>query len=195
MRPFPRPNTEYGTRSSGIILSLFGGLWWLVGSAVLDGSARTVALTAGAVLAVTLLVLAAARLDGTGGREAYERSARTYMWSNVGQGTGIALVVVVANTTGRHSWIPALIAIVVGAHFFPLARPFRRPEYRWTGALLITVGAAGCVMALSGAPQSTVQTLAGLGSATILWATTAWYLASEAPARATPRPQGVDTGP
>ncbi|MGW4800598.1 hypothetical protein ACWEPC_50085, partial [Nonomuraea sp. NPDC004297] len=61
-----------------MILTFFGTIWWLVGSVVLDGSARTTALVAGAVLAATLLVLAARRLDGTGGREAYERSARIF---------------------------------------------------------------------------------------------------------------------
>lgn len=189
-----RPNPQYGTRGSGMILTFFGTVWWLVGSVVLDGSARTAALVAGAVLAATLLVLAARRLDGTGGREAYERSARTFKWSNVGQGVGIAVVIAVGNITGGYSWIPALIAIVVGAHFFPLARPFGRLEYRWTGSLLIVVGVAGCAMALSGASESGVQTVAGLGSATVLWATTAWYLVSGVPDRSTPRQQSADTG-
>ncbi|WP_433544194.1 hypothetical protein ACQPZG_03115 (plasmid) [Streptomyces sp. CA-294286] len=171
-----RSNSRSGTRSSGMILTFFGTLWWLVGALVLDGGVRTAALLAGAVAAVSLLVLAARRLDGTGGREAYERGARTFMWSNVGQGAGIAVVVVVGNLTGASSWIPALIAVVVGVHFFPLARPFGRPEYRWTGALLLCVGAVCCAVALAGAPQSTVQTAAGLGCAGVLWATTAWYL-------------------
>jgi hypothetical protein len=177
-----------------MILTFFGTVWWLVGSVVLDDSARTAALVAGAVLAATLLVLAARRLDGTGGREAYERSARTFKWSNVGQGVGIAVVIAVGNITGGYSWIPALIAIVVGAHFFPLARPFGRLEYRWTGGLLIVVGVAGCAMAFSGASESGVQTVAGLGSATVLWATTAWYLVSGVPDRSTPRQQSADTG-
>jgi hypothetical protein len=189
-----RPNPQYGTRGSGMILTFFGTVWWLVGSVVLDDSARTAALVAGAVLAATLLVLAARRLDGTGGREAYERSARTFKWSNVGQGVGIAVVIAVGNITGGYSWIPALIAIVVGAHFFPLARPFGRLEYRWTGSLLIVVGVAGCAMAFSGASESGVQTVAGLGSATVLWATTAWYLVSGVPDRSTPRQQSADTG-
>ncbi|MGW0590958.1 hypothetical protein [Streptosporangium sp. NPDC002607] len=176
-----------------MILTFFGTVWWLVGSVVLDGSARTAALVAGAVLAVTLFVLAA-RLDGTGGREAYERSARAFKWSNVGQGVGIAVVIAVGNITGGYSWIPALIAIVVGAHFFPLARPFGRLEYRWTGSLLIVVGVAGCAMALSGASESGVQTVAGLGSATVLWATTVWHLVSGVPDRSTPRQQSADTG-
>ncbi|MFX4294659.1 hypothetical protein [Streptomyces bohaiensis] len=182
MNATPAANPLPGTRGSGMILALFGAVWWWVGSVVLNGPARPAALAVGVLVALVLLVLAARRLDGTGEREAYERSSRTFAWCNAGQGIGIGVVIVAGNVTGHQNLIPAFIAVVVGVHFFPLARPFGHPEYRWTGGLLVLVGAVCSVVALAGAPVTGVLTAAGAGSALVLWSTTVWYLRRGAPA-------------
>jgi hypothetical protein len=174
---FP-PRAQHGTLGSGVILLFFGTVWWLVGAIALG---QVAVLVAGLAAVVALSVLAVRRLDNIGGREAYERAAPAYRTANAAQAAGTAAVVAACVATGGQQWIPALVTVVVGAHFFPLVRPFGRPEYRWTGALLIALGLAGCVTALAGAEVTTVLTLSGLGSATILWGTTAWHVAGGAP--------------
>ncbi|WP_369266823.1 hypothetical protein [Streptomyces harbinensis] len=190
---------QHGTLGSGVILTFFGTVWWMVGALALgDGTAtRAAAVATGLAVAVALGVFAVRRLDNTGGRESYERAASTFRWSNAAQAAGIAAVVAIGVGTGRQHWIPALVTLVVGAHFYPLARPFGRPEYRWTASLLVGVGVIGCVAALAGAQVSGVLALCGLGCAVILWSTTVWYIVCGTPdiAAAAGRSAGATAGP
>lgn len=190
---------QHGTLGSGVILTFFGTVWWMVAALALGGgtATRTAAVATGLAIAVALGVFAVRRLDNTGGRESYERAASTFRWSNAAQAAGIAAVVAIGVGTGRQHWIPALVTLVVGAHFYPLARPFGRPEYRWTASLLVGVGVIGCVAALAGAQVSGVLALCGLGCAAILWSTTVWYIVCGTPdvAAAAGRPAGATAGP
>ncbi|GAB3966965.1 hypothetical protein [Streptomyces sparsus] len=195
MRALPPAGPRHGTRGSGLILTFFGAVWWLTGTVVLDGTVRTAALTAGLAAVVVLATACVRRLDGVGEREAYERSSRVFGWCNAGQGVGIAAAVAVGNLTGEQNWIPGLVAVVVGAHFFPLARPFGHPEYRWTGELLDLVGLAGCGLALAGTSLTGVLTAVGTGSAAALWSTTAWYVLSGARDAARRDTATTPTGP
>lgn len=176
-----------------MILTLFGVAWWFVGTVTLEGATRVAVLALGLVFAAALLVVAVRTLGTAGEREAYERAYRTLVWSNLAQGLGIAVVIVLGNITGQQGWIPALIALVVGAHFFPLSRAFGHPEYRGTGALLIAVGVVGCVTAVAGGSVSAVLTLVGLCSAAVLWATTLWHLRTDAADRSVLRQQATET--
>ncbi|CAM5742130.1 hypothetical protein SAFG77S_02013 [Streptomyces afghaniensis] len=44
--------------------------------------------------------------------------------------------------------VPAGVALVVGLHFFPLARLYDQWQYRWTAALLTAAAARWCCGAL-----------------------------------------------
>jgi hypothetical protein len=81
--------------------------------------------------------------------------------------------------TGHSDYLAALICLVVGLHFFPLAPVLRDRRLVVLGALLTAVGlaAAGCGLAGAAAPS----TVAGLGAGVLLVGTAVLTLARPAP--------------
>ena len=67
--------------------------------------------------------------------------------------------------------IPPVVCLIVGAHFFPLARLFDQPQYWWTGASLSIVAAAGFITLAAGAGAEVSRVVVGLGAAITLWGT------------------------
>lgn len=51
--------------------------------------------------------------------------------------------------TGQYRWVPVLICLGVGLHFFPLAPVLGNPSLRPLGALLILVAAVAAVIGLN----------------------------------------------
>jgi hypothetical protein len=62
----------------------------------------------------------------------------------------------------------AWIALVVGVHFFALARVWRAPQITWPGIALTTLGVAGLLMAALGASDTAIATVSGVGSGMVL---------------------------
>ncbi|MFF8872427.1 DUF7010 family protein [Streptomyces massasporeus] len=157
------------------VLSVFG-LMWAVAAASGTGSATDVAPLAIEVAA--LLITAAAIYLGY--RKDAAPSPRTVdLPANWARGVGIVntvelaaifAVIAASNAAGRPEVIPAGIALVVGLHFFPLARLYDQWQYRWTAALLTVVAVAGFVLVAAGVATETVRIVVGLGSAVVLWA-------------------------
>jgi hypothetical protein len=76
---------------------------------------------------------------------------------------------------GRHyggcCWgrlIPAVICLIVGAHFFPLAHVFDQPQFGWTGTALCLVGAVGLVLVPAVGGEA-ARAVVGLSAAVTLW--------------------------
>ncbi|MFF5312904.1 DUF7010 family protein [Streptomyces massasporeus] len=157
------------------VLSVFG-LMWAVAAASGTGSATDVAPLAIEVAA--LLITAAAIYLGY--RKDAAPSPRTVdLPANWARGVGIVntvelaaifAVIAASNAAGRPEVIPAGIALVVGLHFFPLARLYDQRQYRWTASLLTVVAVAGFVLVAAGVASETVRIVVGLGSAVVLWA-------------------------
>ncbi|GAA3623073.1 hypothetical protein ACG5V6_22255 [Streptomyces chitinivorans] len=162
-----------GTRGAALVMTVFGTVWWLSGATALHGFAGPAALVGGPAVGVLLFALALRRLNGVGEQAAYERAARRFHAINLLQALAVVAVIVVANRTGALAWIPGAIAVVVGVHFLPLAPLFGMPVYRWTGALLIGAGLAGCWVALAGGGVETTRALVCLACAAVLWAAAA----------------------
>lgn len=78
-------------------------------------------------------------------------------------------VIAVANATGHAELIPPGICLVVGLHFFPLARLFDQWQYTWTAVLLAAVAVVGTAVAVAGATAETVRVVVGAGAAVVLW--------------------------
>ncbi|WP_223189539.1 hypothetical protein [Streptomyces sp. TRM68416] len=64
---------------------------------------------------------------------------------------------------------PAGVALVVGLHFFPLARLYDQWQYRWTAVLLTVVAVVGLVLHAVGRSDESVRVVVGLASAAVLW--------------------------
>jgi hypothetical protein len=64
------------------------------------------------------------------------------------------------------------VALVVGLHFFPLARLFRMPLYYFTGTALCVVSIATMILApILDYSEAVWFVLPGLGSGLVLWTT------------------------
>lgn len=73
--------------------------------------------------------------------------------------------------------IPALVCLVVGVHFFPLARLFDVPRYRLTGSALVIVAAATLITMLPlDLSAATGRAAASFGAALVLWATSSSWV-------------------
>ncbi len=172
-------------RSNGaIIMCLFAALWGVMALKP-SGQALWVQLIPFAVsFALILMALASRRSEVSPTPEERRRINRTVMiWSAV-EGVAIFLGVNVLVNTGHGEFTMALIAVLVGAHFFPLAMGLRAPLYWATGLCLIGVAAISVYLVPFGTAQNT---LIGLGCATVLWAS-AFIVTVR-----TPKPKKIET--
>jgi hypothetical protein len=64
----------------------------------------------------------------------------------------------------------AWVALVVGVHFFGLARIWRMPLYHWLGATMTVLGLAGFLIYALGGTPATIGLVAGVGSGAALYA-------------------------
>lgn len=169
-----------GASSGALFMALFGAVWAAAGASALGGATWAVSLAVFWALAAALC-LGSVRLrqrargltrdDSPQARTHHKHLSR---WFNLVfglQGIAIVLAVVLLGRYGLGSFIPAAVALIVGVHFFPLARLYGVRTYHVTGAALC--GAA--LVAFLLAPASRLP-FVGLGSAAVLFATSAYVL-------------------
>ena len=167
-------------RATGVLfLSGFGALWFLLGLAASQRlslptacalAAGLVALVAGTVLLRRRsAALPASRLDP----EEQRQAGRTFGRVNAAQWAAIVLIAVVLGRLHLDAYTPAAVTVVVGLHFFPLARLFRSPQHHVTGAALVLWGAV-CLLLV---PRDVLQSTTAFGTGAILWTAAAVTLA------------------
>jgi hypothetical protein len=97
------------------------------------------------------------------------KAARVIMWSSIGEGIGLFLASNIVINLQRPEWLMPAMALVVGAHFIPIARavPFR--PFLALGAALMLAGAVGFVVpSQAGGAASGFLAALGLWTAAIL---------------------------
>ncbi|WP_121721135.1 hypothetical protein [Streptomyces sp. E2N171] len=161
-------------RRGTVVLSVFALAWAFAGA---SGTGPATDVVPVAVEAAALVITAVVLYLGL--RKDARPSPRTVdlppNWARgVGMVNGAELLAVVAviataNASGRPAYVPVGIALVVGLHFFPLARLYDQWQYRWTGALMTAVAVVGAVLALAGPSAGTVRAVVGLACAAVLW--------------------------
>ena len=136
-----------------IILTLFGGLWWIVTLAywvARPGWAIPVA----SAITVVLLVLCIARRKAARKIHSFDDAAMLAKRKRAGIFSGIifgiegALIGLCSKLLAHHGlgvWIPMAIAIIVGLHFLPLARVWKMPLYYLTGVFSV-LSVLGCLL-------------------------------------------------
>ena len=168
-------------RRGTVVLSVFALLWAFTGA---SGTGTATDVVPVALEVAALLVTAVA--IGLGRRKDAAPSPRTVNlpanWArgvglvNAAEAVAIAAVIAATAGSGHVRALPAAVALVVGLHFFPLARLYDQREYRWTGALLSAVALVGLVLTAAGLPREALRIVVGLGCALVLWGT-AYHLA------------------
>ena len=138
------------------IIGLAGGALWLIaisGAFVIWSLLAIGTPRAKLVLAVTVTVIAAIvainvvvlrmamRLPkGINGQKSEKKKLRRrFVWIVGAELAAFAAINIVAAAARQFELIPLLILIVVGIHFFPLARIFHVPRYYMTGLLFCAV--------------------------------------------------------
>lgn len=164
-------------------MSAFGFVWASTGSSALPGGSAFV-LTADVVVSLALIsaglyLLRAARFMP----ELPEGAMSSGVWRRfrivgVVEGVAILAAVFVLGRAGRPEWIPAVVALIVGLHFFPLASIFRVRAYHATGFLLCAVFVVTVILATASGVEAVWLAMPGLGSAVVLWATGAFLAVS-----------------
>ncbi|MFH8882379.1 hypothetical protein [Streptomyces californicus] len=169
--------------NSGVgFLALFGLGWWLLATSALGGGAGLVAVAAGCVVTVGLMLAARRLLPASAGGPLPAEQRRRFNRINGLQWLVIIVIAVVCSRAEASVLMPPLIALVVGLHFLPLAAVFGQPRLRVPAALLVAAGLGGAAVWLVDGPEHAVRFTVGLISALSLWGTALWTVTGAASA-------------
>lgn len=179
-----------GLASAGFLMAFFGAAWWGWGVGGIQGVFRGETVAFFVVLALATIILvsggilllrAASRLPhDTPYEEQAHGAAEGKRYGRIfGLVFGLEMVIIalgssLLNVLHYPEFVMPFVAIVVGAHFFPLARLFHVHLYSVTGALLVLTG----VIVMLAVPVHTQvgnlpawDALVGSMCAVILWLT------------------------
>jgi hypothetical protein len=156
-----------------IILALFGAVWAMVGLGFAGVSLMLWLVPI--VISIGMIGLVLRRSQGLvppPPEEGRRIGKLVGIWSGV-EGVAIFVAITICNTLGHPEWIVSSICLVVGLHFFPLARGLPVRLYYVSGAILSVLGVAGLADLTPIAPSIAVA----LGAALVLWGTVLRILA------------------
>lgn len=168
---------------SGVgFFALFGLGWWLLATSAFGGTVRLVAVVAALRGHGGVDARRAPFLPASAGGPFPADRRRRFNRINGLQWLLIVAIAVVCSRAGAPVLIPPLVALVVGAHFLPLAAVFEQPRLRVPAALLVAAGSAGLAVWLADGADSAVRLTVGLLSALCLWGMALWTVAGAASA-------------
>ncbi|MCX5228803.1 hypothetical protein ABZY16_37210 [Streptomyces sp. NPDC006553] len=160
-------------RRGAIVLAVFALVWAFAGGSGI--AAVPVSVAVGVVAAVVTAGAVVFAFRGTAGPATRlvrlpEKWNRGVGLVNMAELVAIFAVIAASNASGHPEFIPIGICLVVGLHFFPLARLFDQGQYKWTAIFLTAVALVGLVVLAAGTTAETIRTVVGLGAAVVLWA-------------------------
>jgi hypothetical protein len=153
-----------------------------VGVSGVDNVARLAIWAADLLISVALLVVGfrlftnARHVPSGENSEGQARGRRLQGLFGLVFGLEIAIIVglsIVLSRLGLEQLVLPAIAVVVGAHFVPLAALFRVPVYYVTGCVLVALGAMGIVGILTTGSEGTWGAVVAFGVGIALWVTAA----------------------
>jgi hypothetical protein len=120
------------------------GTWSLLGigtAAAKAGLVVMLTIATSLIVASALVITRLRRLPGGFGQNTPEGRAvgRQFAWTFAAEAVGCGVVSAWCIHERRFEWIVSLNDIVVGLHFFPLARIFRVPRYNVTALLFCVI--------------------------------------------------------
>ncbi|MEU8700832.1 hypothetical protein AB0C61_24825 [Streptomyces sp. NPDC048680] len=159
-------------RRGTLVLSVFAVIWAFAGASGLASSGAALAVEIVAVpLTAVAIVLAYRKGAAPSPRMVSlpENWARAVGIVNVVEVAAVFAVIAASNASDHPEFIPAAIALVVGVHFFPLARYYDQWQYKGTAVALSVVAVVGFVLIAAGLSAEGVRAVVGLASAVVLW--------------------------
>ena len=181
--PLHRPiNPALGKPAIGaMFLSLFGTMWLVLGCLA---NSRPFHLAAACAGLIGIVLFGAAFAAGRELKKKFPRSGepteaersrdRIFGRINSIQWAAAGMSVVILNVIGHPEWIMISIILIVGLHFFPLARLFKTRSHTVLGAIVVFI--ALVLPPFVGGPQSVVLPLA-MGCVLLAFALFALYQA------------------
>ncbi|MEY9971990.1 MFS family permease [Lysinibacillus sp. RC46] len=174
-----------GTASGVIFMAFFGTLWAGIGIRGLQGFGflwlLIFSLLIGVILLIggIVLITNSKRLSNERAEGNSQRWKRKNMWFGIIfglEGVLIAIAAGICGSTNHLDLFVPVMALIVGAHFFPLAHLFQVKIYYITGSLLCLLSAIALFTFLINVTWGNYQimvwwTSVGFGSALILWGT------------------------
>ncbi|WP_405693043.1 DUF7010 family protein [Streptomyces sp. NBC_01185] len=160
-------------RRGTVVLSVFALVWAFAGASGLTSGGAALAVEIIAVPVTALAVFLAYREGAAPSPRMVDLPrnwARSVGIVNVVELAAIFAVIAASNASGRPSFIPPAIALVVGLHFIPLARLYDQWQYKGTAALLSAAAVVGFALVAAGLSDGSVRAVVGLASAVTLWA-------------------------
>ncbi|WP_375347420.1 hypothetical protein ACEWPB_28475 (plasmid) [Priestia megaterium] len=174
-----------GTASGVIFMAFFGTLWAGIGIRGMQGWEFPVFITLSLLIGVVLFISAFALIKSSSQlsneviKEDRDRSRKKNRWFGIIfslEGLLIAIAAFICVSTNHLNLFVPVMALIVGAHFFPLASLFQVPIYYITGTLLCLLATITMLTFPVKIIVSDHQIMAwwvsvGFGSALILWGT------------------------
>jgi hypothetical protein len=106
------------------------------------------------------------------GSPAQKRASRIFNIVNVTQWVAILVVGNILANIGLKDWVLASAMLIIGIHFFPLARAFGNPQLNYTGVAMILLAIGYPFVAPGGAANPVGCLAAGI----IIWASAIFAL-------------------
>jgi hypothetical protein len=164
--------------TGALIMAFFATVWWIVGlRAAGHGPALLylVPIVVAASLGSVFWGLTRRRGASPGAADSAEeaRRGRLVGWASAAEGVAIFIAANVLVNTGHRDAVAPAVALIVGAHFVPLARGLPAPAYYLTAGALVALGVVGLMIG----DVSTRLTLVSAGAAGVLWLTSLSALA------------------
>ncbi|MEV4823137.1 hypothetical protein [Micromonospora sp. NPDC049274] len=147
---------------TALYLGIFAMVWFSVPAAEQPLRALLVVGSLAALLTAVLGGMLSARTRGTSGprnRATDRRYLLIVIVEFVAAGLGAAVLV----AAGWSAYVPVLVCLIVGLHFFPLAPLLADPLLRPLGVALCAVAAAGLVVGLASAVSAGLVIGTGAG--------------------------------
>jgi hypothetical protein len=174
-----------GTASGVIFMAFFGTLWAGIGIRGMQGSEFPVLITLSLLIGVILFISAIALIKNSRQltneviKKDGDRWRKKNRWFGIIfslEGLFIAIAAFICVATNHLNLFVPVMALIVGAHFFPLAFLFQVPIYYITGTLLCLLATIVMLTFPVKIIISDHQIMAwwvsvGFGSALILWGT------------------------
>lgn len=174
-----------GTASGVIFMAFFGTLWAGIGIRGMQGWGFLVLLILSLLIGVILfigaiaLIKSSSQLSNEVIKEDRDRWRKKNRWFGIIfslEGLLIAIAAFICVSTNHLNLFVPVMALIVGAHFFPLASLFQVPIYYITGTLLCLLATIVMLTFPVKIIVSDHQIMAwwvsvGFGSALILWGT------------------------